>query len=311
VRALDNALDPKVEILDASGRVIAANDDHDTSNTALNQLDSLISNLPLPSAGTYTVRVDGYGGTFGRFELVIALISSGAAPITETQPVVVADGDTETTTISLPVGDIHLYQLPVTAGEVYFFTVRALDADVDPLLFVDDPRGVRVGFNDDQAGVYPGLAFLDVALGNLIMTETGMYQLTLGEYNDAGGRVELTITRVATGAPTRSPTQEVVRGAIAPNGLFSHTFTAAAGEYISLLVNSRTPELDTRVALYSPDGVLLAENDDHSSEQSELGRTDSLIRNFLIPADGNYTAEVSGFQDSAGEFNLLIRRPRL
>ncbi|MCX7635627.1 MAG: flavodoxin-dependent (E)-4-hydroxy-3-methylbut-2-enyl-diphosphate synthase, partial [Syntrophales bacterium] len=50
-------------------------------------------------------------------------------------------------------------------------------------------------------------------------------------------------------------------------------------------------------ALMEEIGVMLAENDDHSSELNELAFRDSLIRNFPIPETGTYTIEVRGFQD--------------
>lgn len=311
VRALDNALDPKVDIIDGGGTILASNDDHGTSDATLGRYDSRISGFTPPSDGLYTIRVDGYGTTAGRFELTISRSPvSGLAPTPVTQPIVTAQGNSQVVTISVPANDVYVYELAANQGDVYFFTVRALDATFDPYLIITDTLGFTLAINDDQGGSYPDLGVFDVALGNVIFPQTGTYTLEIGEYNDQGGNFELTLTRVATNAPTTPPIQDVVRGTIAANGLFSHTFDATAGQYITILVNARTTDFDARVALYSPQGVLVAENDDNSSEMNELGFRDSLIRNFMITETGTYTVEVQGYQDSAGEFNLIIRRPR-
>jgi hypothetical protein len=311
VRALDRALDPVVDILDSGGTVLATNDDHGTSDAALGVFDSRISNFIAPSDGVYTIRIDGYGGSAGRFELTITrTMPTGTTQIATGQPIVTTQGDTQIVTVTVPANDVYRYELAVNQGDVYFFTVRALNTDRDPFLVITDPLGFTLALNDDQVGSYPDLSFFDVALGNIIFPQTATYTLQIGEYEDQGGLFELTIRRVATGAPTTPPQQDVVRGSIQPNGSFTHTFEATAGQYITILVNARTAEFDPQVALYSPQGVLLAENDDHSSELNELGFRDSLIRNYPIPETGTYTIEVRGFQDSAGEFNLLIRRPR-
>lgn len=310
VRALDPSLDPKIEILDLAGAVLAANDDHGTSDDALDQLDSRISNFAFPAAGGYIVRVDGYGNTFGSFELTIDRSGvTGDAPLVLTEPLVVTEGAVQTVTLTVPVEEMLTYPLAVVAGEVYAFTVRALDDETDPFLIIEDENGGLIALNDDQGGFNTGLDFFDVALGNLIVERTGTYNLMIGEYQDAGGTFELVIQRVATDGPLTPIVQEAIRASITPNAIYTHTFTAVAGEYISILADSRTDDLDTRLSLYS-EGVLLAENDDHSSELEELDFSDSLIRNFIIPADGTYTIEVAGYQDSAGDFNLLIRRFR-
>lgn len=311
VRALDRALDPVVDIIDSSGTVLATNDDHGTSDASLGVFDSRISNFTAPRDGVYTIRIDGYGGSAGRFELTInRTIPTGLGQTTTGEPVVTTQGNAQIITVTVPANDVYMYEFPANQGDVYFFTVRALNTDLDPYLIVTDPFGFTLALNDDQGGSYPDLGFFDVALGNVIFPQTGTYTLEIGEYEERGGLFELTMTRVATGAPTTPPLQDVVRGSIPPNGIFTHTFEASAGQYVTILVNARTAEFDPQVALYSPQGVMLAENDDHSSELNELAFRDSLIRNFPIPETGTYTIEVRGFQDSAGEFNLLIRRPR-
>ncbi|MCY4466405.1 MAG: hypothetical protein OXE46_12800 [Chloroflexi bacterium] len=65
VEALDDRLDPQLELVDASGVLVAANDDFAYPTT----LDALVQAFVLPNTGTYTLTVAGVGGSVGAYRL--------------------------------------------------------------------------------------------------------------------------------------------------------------------------------------------------------------------------------------------------
>jgi hypothetical protein len=71
VRGLSGDLDPQVVLSDASGNVLAANDDHGTRSLLLAQFDAQIVNVRIPADGTYTVDVAGYQTTSGTFAVTV------------------------------------------------------------------------------------------------------------------------------------------------------------------------------------------------------------------------------------------------
>ncbi len=70
-RDSSNSLDPMLRLLDASGTVLAANDDHAGLDLTLNQLDAQLDPVPIAAAGTYRVEVRDFAGQAGRVALTI------------------------------------------------------------------------------------------------------------------------------------------------------------------------------------------------------------------------------------------------
>ena len=82
------------------------------------------------------------------------------------------------------------------------------------------------------------------------------------------------------------------------------TFRGTVGEEVTLDLKALSSDLDPVLHLNGPDDAWVAENDDRE------GSLDSLIV-VELPADGLYTVTVSGFNDTAGcyELKLEIGRP--
>jgi tetratricopeptide (TPR) repeat protein len=79
-----------------------------------------------------------------------------------------------------------------------------------------------------------------------------------------------------------------------------HTFVGRAGQSVTISVESR--DFDTLVALFSPDGKLLAENDDISRSNTNSSLT------FTLPASGRYTVVVNANKKGErGRYNLTVR----
>ncbi len=63
--ALDESLDPRLELLDSSGRLISANDDYDYPASR----DAAIQAFVLPATGVYTLAVSAFGESSGAYRL--------------------------------------------------------------------------------------------------------------------------------------------------------------------------------------------------------------------------------------------------
>ena len=307
VRSLDNSLDPKVALVDSSGSILIENDDHGTNDTSLDRYDSQIGGYTLPSSGTFTVQVSGFGGSGGAFELTIEREQGGvvATPRTVGTPGTIAE-DVQTVQGSIRPNDTFTYHLEAQAGDVYTITVRAITNDFDPRVSVYDPAENFLITNDDHGSSARDLGVFDSRISNLILRESGRYTINVNGYQTSAGDFELIIERVDTGAPTGQGTDQVFTGEIRPNGTFTQTFEAQAGDYVTITVRALSTDFDPRVALVSPDDVIVADNDDVGTSDPNLGVFDSRIHNYRVTESGTYTVEVQGYQTSAGSFALTI-----
>jgi tetratricopeptide (TPR) repeat protein len=79
-----------------------------------------------------------------------------------------------------------------------------------------------------------------------------------------------------------------------------HNFEGRADQSVTITVESR--DFDTYVAIFGPDGKLLAENDDISKSNSNSSLT------VTLPASGRYVVVVNAYKKGErGRYNLTIR----
>jgi hypothetical protein len=309
VRATDNALDPKVALVDASGSILVENDDHGTNDATLDTFDSRISNFTVTTGGTFTIQISGFAGSGGSFEMTIersggSVIVPSATPLGAQTPSTPTTSETVTGSINL--NETYTYELNGQAGDVYTITARALSNDFDPRLSVYGPNEDFLFANDDHGSSTRDIALLDSRIFNLILPETGRYLIDVNGYQDSAGEFSLIIEQVATGAPLGRGTDQVFTGEVRANGTFTQTFDGQAGDYVTITARSLSQDFDPSLLLLSPDDVVVADNDDHGTSAADVGFLDSRIHNFIVPETGTYTIEVQGFQGSAGSFALTI-----
>ncbi len=177
----DSTLDPLIVLLGQAGEVLASDDDSGDI-----PLSSLIEDFELPYAGSYYIVATTYTNLNNEEEL----FDPRAYDVSLT-------GNTEPTDLEgyeentvfflrgvLEVGSASDGELLATEP-VYFITFdgaegQSLDItldsdDFDPLLYVFDPNGARIGVNDDEDG-------LNSALSGLELPQTGTYLLFVTSY---------------------------------------------------------------------------------------------------------------------------------
>jgi hypothetical protein len=307
VRATDNTLDPKVALVAPDGSAVATNDDHGTQEAGLSRYDSRIGNFVVTETGFYTIEITGFGGIGGEFELIIALGGDANAGVG-------AGGDpgrTVTVDGSVIEGVPFQYYIDAAAGEVITISARATsdNLDVDVALYTLEEEFLESNYEHGSSD--PTMFFYDARITNFIVQTSGTYLIEVVGYEvesqrRIGGDLELTIERVASGAPLGAGDEEIFLGEIAPNGTASQTFEAEAGTYVTIAVRALTRGLDTTIDLITPSGVLAESNDDHGQSEATMGRLDSQITRYPISESGEYVIEVGGYRDTAGSFAITV-----
>ncbi len=110
------------------------------------------------------------------------------------------------------------------------------------------------------------------------------------------------VLMVAAGSVMAQETIDIgdtVEGTLVAGERVDYTFTADEGDIISIDMRA---DFDAYLYLLDADGTELTRDDDGGEG------TNSLIRGFVIPADGTYTIQAAGFGDRGdGSFTLALR----
>ncbi|WP_162910083.1 PPC domain-containing protein [Aggregatilinea lenta] len=197
----DSALDCYLELQDADGNVVDANDDIDPGVIR----DSRI-NTKLPADGTYTIIASRYVGpdadpTAGDYQLTLEMGAAediGSAGAEQTGEIIaMAYGDSVTGEI----GDeqyLLFYVFDGTANDVVTITLENLSGNLDSVMFLyqsTDTGWVELTHNDDSplGGTYESL------LRDVTLPATGKYLIAVTRYGmeseHTAGAFTLTLTR--------------------------------------------------------------------------------------------------------------------
>lgn len=311
VRALDPILDPSVRLYAPDGSQIAFNDDHGSSDPNLARFDSRISGVAVTADGPHRLCVTGFAGSAGPYERTVTR-DGGNAPAPTSTPssaaaTPVVTGDLLVISDVIQPNAMFFTPIAAEAGDVYTLTVHALDPGLDPQvgIFLEDGNE-PLYVNDDHNSSTPDLAYYDARITNLIIPQTGAYDVAVAGYQDSAGPFELTIERTARGGPLGEPSTQTVSGKLESNGVYLHEVDLPAGAYVTITVAAVDADFDPQVTLITPDGVIATDNDDHSSGDPALQQSDSRIHNYFVERSGIYTIEIRGYRGSGGFFTLTI-----
>jgi hypothetical protein len=79
------------------------------------------------------------------------------------------------------------------------------------------------------------------------------------------------------------------------------------GDVYTITVVATSDDLDPLISVYLNDDFIL-DNDDYGSTDSRLAGTDARIYNWIVADTGRYEFDISGYSDSAGDFEMTIER---
>ncbi len=283
-QVLSGDLDTILTLFDPSGVEIAMNDD---ANVGAYNYNSALYYVA-QAAGTYTTAVSNYSGT-GNFALTVT-VQSSAVP---------ADTVVASDHIDDVVGAVS-YSVELEAGETLTAQTQSITGSLDTILTLSDPTGNVAVENDD----------VNTDSGNFNSTivytanEAGTYTLSVARYGSSIGNFLLTTSTSADASVepiTVSNQTFTERGTLnETTPEFSYPLTLEAGQTVLLQTEAITDALDTVMVLVSPSGATVAENDDYQSESYNSGLV------YTADENGSYTAVVTGYGDSMGDFNLTV-----
>jgi hypothetical protein len=284
-QVLSGDLDTILSLFDPSGVEIASNDD---ANVGAYNYNSALY-YEAAAAGTYTVAVSNFSGTTGDFALTITVQSSATAADT----MVASDRIDD-------VIDMVTYTIDLATGETLTAQTQSITGSLDTILTLSDPLGNVAVENDD----------VNTDSGNFNSTivytanEAGTYTLNVERYGSSIGDFLLTASiSVDTSVEPIAVSNQIFTQQGMVNETdpeFSYPITLEVGQTVLLQTEAITDALDTVMVLVSPSGASVAENDDYQSESYNSGLV------YTADESGLYTAVVSGYGGSIGEFNLTI-----
>jgi hypothetical protein len=195
--AVDSALDCYLELQDAGGTVLEANDDINPGVVR----DSQIT-VELPAAGTYTLIASRYVGTdaeptTGNYSLSLELLTGPTTDGASTEITPITYGQTE-------VGEINdqqyivFYTFDGIAGDAVTIEVDNMSGNLDSVLHLYSAAGTQwteIANNDDSAtgGTY------EASLSDIILPQTGKYLIAVNRYGldreSTYGTFMITVTR--------------------------------------------------------------------------------------------------------------------
>lgn len=246
----------------------------------------------------------------------LALFDSILDTIQLSEPTVtgLGDGGSETTppttTDILLYGDVVQGTVADEMGESWSFIGlegEAIDIIIEPVGELDvvvnvvDAEGNSIigGELDDDFGTESIFGLEIPASGEYFIQVrgfvggTGDYELTITEAGAAGG----TETAVGEGDIVAG---ETMAGSVTSSEPALITFNASADDFLDIIVTPLTEDFDIVVDVLDANGISLNENPTDASYDTEY------VPVVIIPEDGVYSVEVSGFDGATGDFEVTI-----
>lgn len=313
-RATSSEFDALLDLFDASGSVLA-NDDDGGGGTDSRIVQTL-------SPGGYCLRVRSYDGSGGAFELAISdqltePPGTDAGPfcadpaLTAAFPGDVAPGMGEVAAEGTVAAGGHSdWRLRVL--QEAFYQIDARSGDFDTMIELQDADGNYVEGNDDGPDGTDSRIVTTLAAGDYCLRVTG--------YAGGGGPFGLAVTDSPDAPPVEDavaacsdpaltePLGRVVGpgvgtlrvpGALAPGAQQDWTLTVEAE--VSVQFDAASAAFDTILALYRADGSQVTESDDHP----EAGGTNSRFTEALVP--GDYCLSLRSYGGSgSGDYEVAL-----
>ncbi len=188
-----------------------------------------------------------------------------------------------------------------TAGQRV--TISAADGgasgELDVAVRLIAPDGSEEAFNDDQEGI-DLFNQTDAQIVNHPLAQSGAYTIQV-ESADGEGTYQLALSE--TRAFTLENNSATLQGTLDDINVAQRwQFQAQGGETLDMTLVTTDGDLDPLLRVVSPQGEVIAENDD--AEEEDMG-TDSQLVGVMLPEAGTYLLEAARF-DGVGSYTLTI-----
>lgn len=201
----------------------------------------------------------------------------------------------------------NTYQFEGQAGQQVI--IEMVSQDIDAYLILLDPNGRELSQDDDGGGGTNARIIVS-------LPENGTYTLLANSYGPGeAGLYTLRVGEVGPTAPSRStataPTSVLLREqgvlgrgsqVLAEDGSYydEYSFEGQTGQTVTISLESN--EFDPYLIVLTPDGQLLAQNDDANART-----TNSQIR-VTLPMSGTYTIYANSYDSTGrGQYTLTVQ----
>ncbi|MFW5709049.1 MAG: PPC domain-containing protein [Chloroflexota bacterium] len=338
--ATEGNLDTLLLVLNSSGAIIADNDDI----VVVENTNSAIEGLRLPTTDTYTIYASRYGKNVGGTEGVYQLLISQSSVPQQLVDLNLPTGDIEVTLTWNTNADLQLLVRDPFGVAVYdddrsiqsggtlteTGNINCTVSEGPPVYHIYWPDGtlrigsyeVEVWYQSECGDTRPvSFTLFIVVNGELLYTTTTSITFNeryLTSFNiDQGGEAASSDGGIIGGSETLPYQEELasaiaisdgdtLTGSITANNKFDlYVFEGRVNDVISIRMNATSQTLDTQLFLIDPNGAEIATNDDANGDT-----TNSLINNITLTQDGTYTIIATHygaiFGGTTGGYNLSL-----
>jgi hypothetical protein len=291
--------DPYLNLYNASGTLLDANDDS-------NGLNSQIV-YTAASSGTYYLGAYGYSSQTGAYTLHSSAGTStdDYADDASTSGRLSAGGS-----VSGQIersGDLDWFAITLTAGQRYTFNLDAASSGGldDPYLNLYNATGTLLAANDDSNGRNSEIDYTPATSGTYYLgaraysSETGAYTLRATGSATPGGSDDYAASSGTTGRLTAGSSVSGHTESAGDHDWFAISLTSGQDYVFTLDPASSGGLSDPYLTLRNGSGTAIASNDDFNGRASQI--------NYSATATGTYYLDASGYGTAIGAYQLGAR----
>jgi len=206
----------------------------------------------------------------------------------------------ETVQGTLPLGSRDVWHFDAQEGEYVTIRLDAVDSDaLDTYLELYDEDEVLLAEDDDSGGN------MNALIADFRVATSGTYYIHVLPYEGQGDyHLGLEISEKPSGGG-EIRYGETVEGTLVGGNRHEWAFYGEEGDVVTIAMNEVDELQDCYLELYSPDDVLLTDDDDSGEE------FDALIEYYQLPADGTYTIVASSASGMAGRYELVLEQTEM
>lgn len=295
-RGGDQDTDPYLSLSNAAGRELAYASDNMGGRDDISPRDAVIENFYL-LPGDYNLSVSGIYGD------QVAKVTMEAG-----KPGLIGLGKTSIISGTVVERGRFRYTLPWNENEIVTVSVMAQADTLNPRMEIRDSQGVPVAISEDRDYQHGDavLNYYDPQVKYFVVPKTDTYDIEINSYSDTDhGDIRLYITDYGRLSPREGPNLETFKGNLVPNGRLDFSSIMKRGEVVTITAKAAVEGIDPLLSLLNVQGVPIAENDDHNTNNPDLQYTDAQLRNVIIEEAGKYTVEITA-QSGSGQVEVTV-----
>ena len=259
---------------------------------------ALIQDFRIPASDNYEIAARRQSGS-GTYRLQLSRAEPTPTPLPIESIQRISYGQTVTGSLD-DAAPFQSYRFDAQAGDLITIDMRRVGGKLDPLVWLMDESGERIGLDDD------GGEGSNALLSDFRIADAGAYIVQARRYSGEGSFSLSLSARLPTPTPTPVPPPiaygENVTGSLDDDTPFQqYRFDARAGDVITLDMRNTSGKLDPLLRLWDNEGALLAEDDDGG-----VGGN-ALIDSLEIERAGAYIAQ-AGRYGGDGSYSLALSR---